>query len=91
MAMGLIILFDTEVEELGAPLLQIVIKYARSGDTDARDTRRRALKQLGRLGCRRALLFLVDRFATSGDIDEREVRHTAFDYIEAIDSGKRIE
>jgi len=90
MAMGLIVVFDTEVEELGAPYLEIVVKHARSGDGDARETRRRALKQLGRLGCRRALAYLIDQYASSGDGDEREVRRTAFDYLETIDEGKRI-
>ena len=66
---------------LGYPS-QLVVNYASSGDCDARKVRRRALKNLARNGCRKALIYLIDRYAKSGDCDEREVRRMAFDYLE---------
>lgn len=80
-----ILIFGIEIDERCADYLQLVVKYARSGDSDAREVRRRALKNLANNNCRKALLYLIDRYATSGDSDEREVRRTAFDYLEGLD------
>ncbi|TKJ44006.1 hypothetical protein CEE36_02480 [candidate division TA06 bacterium B3_TA06] len=86
--MATVVVFGIEVDERCAEYLQLVVKYARSGDSDARQVRRRALKNLGRNHCRRALIYLIDRYAKSGDSDEREVRSMAFEYLEMIDEGE---
>ena len=65
--------------------LDLVVRYARSGDSDEREVRRRALRNLGVNKCRKALLYLIERYARSGDSDEREVRRMAFDYLEKLD------
>ena len=84
------VIFGIEIDESAADYLQLVVKYASSGDCDARQVRRRAIKNLARNGCRRALIYLIDRYAKSGDCDEREVRQQAFEYLEKLDSGECI-
>ena len=83
--MATVVVFGIEVDESCAEYLRLVVKYARSGDCDERQVRRRALKNLGRLGCKSALFYLVDKYARSGDCDEREVRRMAFEMLEEID------
>jgi hypothetical protein len=83
-------IFGVEIDESAADYLQLVVKYASSGDSDARQVRRRAIRNLARNGCRRALIYLIDRYAKSGDCDEREVRQQAFEYLEQIDTGECI-
>ena len=78
--------FGVEINDSAADYLQLVVKFASSGDCDARQVRRRALKNLARNGCRKSLIYLIDRYAKSGDCDEREVRRMAFDYLEKLDS-----
>jgi len=68
-----------EVDTRCADLLRIVMKYAKSGDCDARETRRTALKKLGEYGCTEALAYIVDKLATSGDSDARETRRMALE------------
>jgi len=80
-----IVVFGIEVDESCAEYLRLVVKYARSGDSDERAVRRRALKNLGRLGCKSALFYLIDKYARSGDSDEREVRRMSFEMLEKID------
>lgn len=70
-----------EVEERCVELLRIVMKYACSGDCDARETRRKALAKLGEYGCTTALAYIVDKLATSGDCDARETRRLALDML----------
>ena len=84
------VVFGIEIDESAAEYVQLVVKYSSSGDCDARRVRRRALKNLARKGCRRALIYLIDRYAKSGDCDEREVRQQAFDYLERLDAGECI-
>ena len=60
-----------------ANLLGIVMKYARSGDCDARETRRAALEKLGEYGDTDALTYIIDELAKSGDCDARETRRRA--------------
>ena len=88
--MGTIVIFGIEVDERCAEYLKLVVKYARSGDIDEREVRRRALRNLARNNCRRALVYLIERYARSGDIDEREVRRMAFEYLEKLDRGETI-
>jgi len=88
--MGTIVVFGIEVDERCAEYLRLVVKYASSGDSDEREVRRRALKNLTRNNCRKALMYLIERYASSGDSDEREVRRTAFDYLEKLDRGENI-
>ena len=83
--MAIVVVFGIEVEESCAEYLRLVVKYAASGDCDKRDVRRRALKNLGRLGCKTALFYLIDKYSASGDCDKREVRRMAFEAIEEID------
>ena len=83
--MPMVIVFGIEVEESCAEYLRLVVKYARSGDMDERDVRRRALNNLGRLGAKTALFYLIEKYARSGDCDEREVRKMAFEMLEEID------
>ena len=83
--MATVVVFGVEVDESCAEYLRLVVKYARSGDSDEREVRRRALKNLARLGCKAALFHLIDRYAKSGDSDEREVRRTAFELLEEMD------
>ena len=83
--MAKVTVFGFTVDERCGEYLELVVKYARSGDSDEREVRRRALQNLGRNGCRKALLYLIDRYARSGDSDEREVRRTAFDLLEELD------
>ena len=68
-----------EVDVRCAELLKIVMKYATSGDCDARETRRRALRKLGEYGCTQALSYIVNKLATSGDCDARETRRKALE------------
>ena len=68
-----------EIDTRCAELLRIVMKYATSGDCDARETRRTALRKLGEYGCTDALAYIVDKLATSGDCDARETRRMALD------------
>jgi len=70
-----------ELDVRCAELLRIVMKYATSGDSDARETRRKALKKLGEYGCITALSYIVDKLATSGDSDARETRRLALDML----------
>ncbi len=70
-----------EADTRCAELLRIVMKYATSGDSDARETRRAALKKLGEYGYTEALAYIVDKLATSGDSDARETRRMALDMI----------
>ena len=77
-----IVNFDgIEIDARCAELLRIVMKYATSGDSDARETRRRCLKKSGEYGCTGALAYIVDKLATSGDSDARETRRTALDML----------
>ncbi len=82
--MATIVVFGIEIDESCADYLQLVVKYASSGDVDERETRRRALKALAQRGCRKALFYLVDRYASSGDVDKREVRRMALDYLDEM-------
>ena len=70
-----------EIDARCAELLRIVMKYATSGDSDARETRRRCLKKLGEYGCTAALSYIVDKLAKSGDSDARETRRMALDML----------
>ena len=70
-----------EIDARCAELLRIVMKYAKSGDSDARETRRKCLKKLGEYGCTGALSYIVDKLATFGDYDARETRRTAIDML----------
>lgn len=70
-----------EIDARCAELLRIVMKYAKSGDSDARETRRKCLKKLGEYDCFGALSYIVDKLATSGDSDARETRRTALDLL----------
>lgn len=70
-----------EVDSRCAELLRIVMKYATSGDSDARETRRTALNKLGEYGCTEALAYIVDKLATSGDSDARETRRRALELL----------
>jgi HEAT repeat protein len=83
--MRTVVVFGIEVDESCADYLRLVVKYASSGDSDEREVRRRALQNLGRLGCKKALFHLVERYARSGDSDEREVRRIAFEQLEQLD------
>ncbi len=67
--------------------LDLVVRYANSGDINEREVRRRAIRNLGVNKCRQALVYLIERYANSGDINEREVRRMAFDYLEKLDRG----
>lgn len=82
--MATVVVFGVEVDESCAEYLRLVVKYSRSGDSDEREVRRHALRNLGRLGCKKALFYLIDRYARSGDSDEREVRRTAFEILEGM-------
>ena len=64
-----------------ADLLKIVMKYANSGDCDARETRRAALEKLGEYGCHKALAYIVDKLAKSDDCDSRETRRRALELL----------
>ena len=88
--MGTIVVFGIEIDERCAEYLQLVVKFACSGDRDEKEVRRRALRNLARNNCRKALLYLIERYAPSGDRDEKEVRRTAFDYLESLDRGESI-
>jgi hypothetical protein len=82
MAIVTVVQFDgMEIDTRCAELLRIVMKYATSGDCDARETRRKALKKLGEYGCTTALSYIVDKLATSGDCDARETRRMALDML----------
>ena len=70
-----------EIEARCAELLRIVMKYAKSGDSDARETRRKCLKKLGEYGCTTALTYIVDKLAKSGDSDAWGTRRMALDMI----------
>jgi hypothetical protein len=70
-----------DLDERNAQLLGIVMKYATSGDSDARETRRAALKKLGESGCTAALTYIIDKLATSGDSDARETRRMAMEML----------
>lgn len=83
--MASVVVFGIEVDESCAEYLRLVVKFARSGDGDEREVRRRALRNLGRLGCKTALLYLIKKYARTGDGDEREVRKMAFEMLEEID------
>lgn len=74
-------IFGIKVDVRCAELLQIVMKYAYSGDSDARETRRKALEKLGEYGCTKALAYIVDKLATSGDSDARETRRRALELL----------
>ena len=73
--------YGIQMDSRCAELLQIVMKYAKSGDSDARETRRRALEKLGENGCTEALAYIVDKLATSGDSDARETRRRALELL----------
>lgn len=77
----LVEVFGIKVDSRCAELLKIVMKYATSGDSDARETRRAALEKLGKYGCTRALAYIVDELATSGDSDARETRRRAMELL----------
>ena len=74
-------IYGIKMDSRCADLLQIVMKYAYSGDSDARETRRETLRKLGEYGCTKALAYIVDKLATSGDGDARETRKTALDLL----------
>ena len=77
-----VVRFDgMEIDARCAELLRIVMKYATSGDCDARETRRNALRKLADYGCTMALTYIVDKLATSGDCDVRETRRMAMDLL----------
>ena len=88
--MAKIRIFNIEIDESCAAYLNIVVKHSASGDSDERETRRRALKNLAKNGCRDALFFLIEKYASSGDSDEREVRRLSFEYLEKLDSDQPI-
>jgi hypothetical protein len=73
--------YGLKIDSRCADLLRIVMKYAKSGDCDARETRRAALKKLGDYGCVSALTYIIDQLATSGDCDARETRRTAMELL----------
>ena len=73
--------FGIEIDVRCAELLRIVMKYASSGDSDERETRRAALKKLGEYGCTEALAYIVDHLAGSGDSDARETRRRAMELL----------
>ena len=82
MANVTVVNFDgIEIDARCAELLRIVMKYATSGDSDARETRRKCLNKLGEYGCFGALTYIVDKLATSGDSDARETRRKALDLL----------
>ena len=82
MANVTIVNFDgIEIDSRCADLLRIVMKYATSGDSDARETRRMCLKKIGEYDCSEALFYIVDKLATSGDSDARETRRAALDML----------
>ncbi|MBN2129037.1 MAG: hypothetical protein JW741_06045 [Sedimentisphaerales bacterium] len=83
--MATVVVFGVEVDESCAEYLRLVVKYASSADCDERQVRRRALKNLARLGCKSAMFHLIDRYASSGDCDEREVRRMSFELLEEMD------
>ena len=80
---------DWQSDAVGVRAMAMVVVFGievdRSGDSDERGVRRRALRNLGRLSCKTALFYLIDRYARSGDCDEREVRKMAFEMLEEID------
>lgn len=77
-----VVQFDgVEIDARCAELLRIVMKYAKSGDVDARETRRKCLEKIGEYGCITALTYIVDKLAKSGDVDARETRRMALDMI----------
>lgn len=55
--MRTVVVFGVEVDESCADYLRLVVKYASSSDSDEREVRRRALRNLGRLGCKKALFY----------------------------------
>jgi len=83
--MATVVVLGIEVEEISAEYLRFVVNNAGSGDIDKQEVRRRALKNLGRLGCNTALFYLIEKYAGSGDEDKREVRRMAFEGLEEID------
>lgn len=72
---------NAHIDTRCANLLGIVMKYAKSGDCDARETRRAALKKLGEYGCTDALTHIIDELADSGDCDARETRRRAMELL----------
>jgi len=72
---------DANIDSRCANLLGIVMKYAKSGDCDARQTRRAALEKLGEYGYTDALAYIVDELAKSGDCDARETRRRALELL----------
>ena len=77
----LVEVYGIKVDARCAELLRIVMKYAKSGDSDARETRRQALEKLGKYRCTKALAYIVDQLATSGDSDARETRRRALELL----------
>lgn len=74
-------IYGIKMDSRCADLLDIVMKYAKSGDSDARETRRAALEKLGEYGCSKALAYIVDKLAKSGDSDARETRRRAMELL----------
>jgi len=81
MEVGFVKVYGIKMDSRCADLLEIVMKYATSGDSDVRETRRAALEKLGEYGCHKALIYIVDKLAKSGDSDARETRRRALELL----------
>lgn len=77
MEIRIVEVYGIKMDSRCAELLKLVMKYAKSGDCDARETRREALEKLGEYGCHKALIYIADKLAKSGDSDARETRRRA--------------
>lgn len=74
--------FDSRGRSIdGAEWFGTVMKYAWSGNSDERRSRRDALNALGRGGCASELYNIVVQLITSGDSDARETRRAALDML----------
>jgi hypothetical protein len=74
-------IYGIKMDSRCADLLNIVMKYAKSDDSDARETRRMALEKLGEYGCSGALTYIIDKLAKSDDSDARETRRRALELL----------
>lgn len=88
--MGTIIVFGIEIDERCADYLRLVVKYSWTNNDYEQGVRDRALRNLARNNCRKALLYLIDRYAGSNDDQRQYVKRTAFDYLERLDRGENI-
>ena len=97
--MRTLVVFCVEVDKSCAHHLRLVVKCALNGASDE-SVRDRALRSLGKLGCKKVVFNLVERDAHSGDSDERKVRQLAFGEFEgpsrvwtgrAADRASRLE